>query len=745
MAKQKKITRTATRKANKARRSTKSPVTDNDSDITPVQENLTDTESITKPKSNSDYESDYVSGTEKLASDLDDATNEFEKATIIGNENNPHSAQANLAKTLNQPTHVTRLQQLAEAANERAALRKERALRKRAKKRKELALATRTTKTKTKSSKDISDDSSVSESEASISSDDSDYGKKPKARNKKKGNKSKQLNQNTYAILSSEQTPKTKNRAGISKANKKRQKKLTRIHRTFFSAKIKVQASNNSMQELLKKTQAWFRHLRQTDETAIIYPFKDTDPTSALASPDEIPDSLAPYRNFFNNATPREAEGHVWINMHIGHTESNDEILREMGNYKNSTDTFTYVKKLQTRYVAKEYFLLWSTDYIDTNALVKAVQNKIAESTSKKYLFAFAWSPIKGENGKKYRCEKKDRYRNTDLGALHIQVPQDTKDETYDVLSKCFGLDTTEHILGREMLMVPIIKKTNTIHKNNNIEHLIEKHAQFYSKLDYAKNLDFSQIDHRDKRLKMTIREMIMEINSLDGKNTKLFWSIDENKEGIFITFPSFVGEQARNTIAQLPSLLCFIHGIEVLSLMTPAAQRRALAAPWDPTQMRAISKEDKRLEAMILATSTPDDDDDDISDMDTDDDSINTTEELDGDIAREVDEYLFERASSNHSVTTLDTRMGSSNIQIDDEIHEVAPSPTKKQKADHTDDDSTDDMNTTSDLYNHNDKHGLSFDNSQEMDLEGAELDSIPLQQQPRPPELPEGPGVEL
>ena len=132
------------------------------------------------------------------------------------------------------------------------------------------------------------------------------------------------------------------------------------------------------------------------------------------------------------------------------------------------------------------------------------------------------------------------------------------------------------------MLMVPIIKKTNTIHKNNNIEHLIEKHAQFYSKLDYAKNLDFSQIDHRDKRLKMTIREMIMEINSLDGKNTKLFWSIDENKEGIFITFPSFVGEQARNTIAQLPSLLCFIHGIEVLSFMTPAAQRRALAAPWD-------------------------------------------------------------------------------------------------------------------------------------------------------------------
>lgn len=71
------------------------------------------------------------------------------------------------------------------------------------------------------------------------------------------------------------------------------------------------------MEELLKQTKAWFRHLRLTDNTAIIYPFKDKTPTSAISSPDDILDCLAQYRNFFHNASLRETEGHVWVNMHI--------------------------------------------------------------------------------------------------------------------------------------------------------------------------------------------------------------------------------------------------------------------------------------------------------------------------------------------------------------------------------------------------------------------------------------------
>lgn len=152
-----------------------------------------------------------------------------------------------------------------------------------------------------------------------------------------------------------------------------------------------------------------------------------------------IPDSLAPFKNYFQQASLRQSEGHTWINTYVGHTESSDDIVREMVNFKNDTNTFTFVKKLQAKYVVKEYFLLWSTDYIDVEKLTSEVHKRIATVTKEKFQFAFTWSEIKGINGTKYLSEKKDRWRRDALSALHIQVPDDRKEDTYDILSSFFG------------------------------------------------------------------------------------------------------------------------------------------------------------------------------------------------------------------------------------------------------------------------------------------------------------------
>ena len=288
--------------------------------------------------------------------------------------------------------------------------------------------------------------------------------------------------------------------------------------------------------------------------------------------------------------------------------------------------------------------------------------------------------------------------------------------------------------------MVPIIKKTNPDHKNNNIEHLIQKHSQFYAKLEYVKTTDFILVDHKDKKLKKSIRDMIMKLKSLDGRNTTLFWSVDEDRDGTFLTFPSFVAEQARNVISQLPSLLFWIYKVDVLPMLSAAAQRRAREAPWDPKRMYAVSKEDERLEVLIIATKTADDDD--TSDFDSDEDSIDTTAELDGDIGREVDEYLFGRASSNESVTTLDTRMAKTVRNSVSAVHEIEASPTKKQKATHSVADDADDalMEDTTLFNGENDTmHDRNTTSSQNS---GVVVDNDPLQHMPSPPGPLEGLG---
>ena len=316
---------------------------------------------------------------------------------------------------------------------------------------------------------------------------------------------------------------------------------------------------------------------------------------------------------------------------------------------------------------------------------------------------------------------------------MHIQVPDERKDKTYDVLSQFFGLDTNEHILGRELLMVPILKKTNTAHKNANIERLIQKHAQFYSKLENAKCDDCITIDQPCPTSNQTIRDMLMEMVTLDGRNIKLFWSIDaDGDRGFILTFPFFVEDQACNIIAQLPSLLHHLKGVEVLALMSDAAQRQALNAPWDTEKMCARSKMDVRLEKMVIATANMSDDLDSDFD-DSEDDSIDTQAELDGDPEREANEYFFRKASSNDSVNTLDTRMGRTKKGTSKVIQKIEGSPPKRQKYK---------SNLTEEEL-----EAIHLEIEQDLDnhMMGAAMDSEPTQQITQAPRPLEGSGAPL
>ena len=231
-----------------------------------------------------------------------------------------------------------------------------------------------------------------------------------------------------------------------------------------------------------------------------------------------------------------------------GHSLSSDTIVKKMKEYRDRTDTWTMVKKLQARFIARDYFLLWSTDYMDTVALTKAIHKEIELISEEKIQFALTWSPIKGENGRTYQCAKPDRYKKKELSAIHIQVPNDEKDVTYEMLRNFFGLDNITPILGREMLMVPIIRATSAAHKNENIEHLISKQHYFYTQMEYTKSFDFSELDRPEKTLKKTARDMVMSLQTLDRSNTKLFWSIDKDKTGAtYLAYPSHLADYARN------------------------------------------------------------------------------------------------------------------------------------------------------------------------------------------------------
>ena len=304
---------------------------------------------------------------------------------------------------------------------------------------------------------------------------------------------------------------------------------------------------------------------------------------------------------------------------------------------------------------------------------------------------------MKDANDDYVRLEKKERNGNTLLKALHIEVPKEERDATYKVMQILFGLGSRHKVLGTNMLMVPVLRPEIPTHKIDNINHLIYKHKQFTDKLVFAKTYDFANIDRKNAEINLSIRDMLMDIKTLDGTYTKVFWSVDydEKDGGHFLTYPSYLNTQARDIIAQLPSLLHWIYETPVLQMMTASAQERALDAPWDPKEMRAISQEDRELEAMLAHAKKVHayaDPDAETSDSEDEDD-----EQVEIDLQRRAtEEFLFNKASSNDSVISLGTKVSKKdNIDLtnesntdddctmdsDDASHLTNPSPKKKSK----------------------------------------------------------------
>lgn len=209
-------------------------------------------------------------------------------------------------------------------------------------------------------------------------------------------------------------------------------------------------------------------------------------------------------------------------------------------------------------------------------------------------------------------------------------------------------------------------------------------------------------MDYRHPALGMSMRDMIMELVTFDGKVRPIFRSVyvAEKGDAHFLAYPSLLHDHARDIVTQLLFLLAWLHGLEALTMMTASAQERAKNAPWNPTEMKAISEEDRALKRMLSRAkkmSMYHEGDSDISssdeDVDVDEAQIQIEFEKEA-----TEEYLFSKASTNHSVTSLDTKekhstkslptnrdtnqVDNESIDYDDDVSKSdVPSPSKKQK----------------------------------------------------------------
>ena len=504
--------------------------------------------------------------------------------TSATSSENPHSAQTKLNQFLNKAPHKSRMEELQKLAMDKANKRLDKA-------------KANSTKKKAKASKGKSSTSTNPVDVHDSSSDDEHKDNDSNEKVKKKKSKS-----NTNSKSTNYYDPLKQQVSQMSKSDRRQYKQIQRDYRTYCGVKIDIPDNDNATHTMVIQTAMLFSEIQHIDPRAIIYAFNDAVPIHAIRTPEEIPDNTVTFREFFLNAYPREQKGFIWATIWLGHDKTMAFILENMKFWSKMNSSLIFAKSLQVKNPVREYFLLWSTGRMDKDKLHEAVTKAIASLTNKKYKFAFSWIALRNSEGNFLRLTKKEPNGNQLVKALHIEVPEEERDATYKMIDVIFGLDSDFKILGTTMLMVPIIRDNLPTHKIDDIQHLVIKQKHFLDQLLFIKTQDIAELDYRHPALGMSMRDMIMELVTLDGKARPIFRSVDAADKGDanYLSYPSFLHDHARDIVTQLSSLLAWLHGPPAFTMLTAATQEKAKNAPWNPTEMKAISDEDRALKRCL-------------------------------------------------------------------------------------------------------------------------------------------------
>ena len=153
------------------------------------------------------------------------------------------------------------------------------------------------------------------------------------------------------------------------------------------------------------------------------------------------------------------------------------------------------------------------------------------------------------------------------------------------------------------------------------------------------------------------------------GNPIQVFINVDYSEwhNSYVLTFPSHLEKEADDYISQLPAFLHYIYGDEVLFMLNPEGQMKALQSTWDPETLCATSNLDLELDAITTESS-----------------NITWLSEPKTNIQVEIPNIdlqnkIFEKASDADSVSTFQ-------INHKDSHHSsiISPTPNKNIKASH-------------------------------------------------------------
>ena len=181
--------------------------------------------------------------------------------------------------------------------------------------------------------------------------------------------------------------------------------------------KLQVEAGERPQQEVLKSIKRFAKEIFQADKTAAILPWKNEEQQKkSIKKANDLPDNAYELRDYLAECwSPKPGEKKtVYPYIYLGHSDSLEDIRKNMGDFLSFTSQAIYQKMLQVDESCLVGFLVYSHNDMDAGALADEISDQIGIPVG------LRWRTI--DIGIKGAIPDKQK-----VSALHIEIEKKTE------------------------------------------------------------------------------------------------------------------------------------------------------------------------------------------------------------------------------------------------------------------------------------------------------------------------------
>ena len=352
---------------------------------------------------------------------------------------------------------------------------------------------------------------------------------------------SKSRNRRKFNPTERDSTPDRANRSGRSFPNQ-----------TRITLKLQVEAGERPQQEVLKSIKRFAKEIFQADKTAAILPWKNEEQQKkVIKKANDLPDNAYELRDYLSECwSPKPGEKKtVYPHIYLGHSDSLEDIRKNMGDFLSFTSQAIYQKMLQVDESCLVGFLVYSHNDMDAGALADEISDQI------KIPVGLRWRTI--DIGIKGAIPD-----NQKVSALHIEIEKKHKLRGMKKLFELYPRKlqaTHTYPNGIKMRFVKNKSDAINIPEKRKIDKLRARQEKFSKKIRKIENWDILMLDTpASEGMTPSLRQMIMSIPSKVQPGTSLFHAVDLNWRGSgynYLVAPALL-EEAQCIV---PHILCVI------------------------------------------------------------------------------------------------------------------------------------------------------------------------------------------